>query len=251
MLQVKELRSGYGSIEIVRGLDLRVAAGEVVALVGRNGAGKSTLVNTVMGFNAARHGAVLLAGRDVTKSAAHGRNGLGLAVVPQGRRVFGSLTVEQTLSLAGRSRGWDLERAATVFPRLAERRKTRASSLSGGEQSALATARALATGPKMLLLDEPSEGMSPHVLRALTTVIDGLRTEGAGVLLVEQNLSFALGVADRVLVMARGHIEVAVTGDEARAHPQALSEHLVLQARGRVNRTLSSTRSTRSQEGRK
>jgi branched-chain amino acid transport system ATP-binding protein len=232
MLQVRDLRAGYGSIEIVRGLDLSVAPGEVVALVGRNGAGKSTLVSTLMGFNPARQGAVELSGRDVTKAAPHVRNALGVAVVPQGRRVFGSLTVEQTLSLAGRSRGWDLDRAATVFPRLAERRNTRARSLSGGEQSALAMARALATGPKMLLLDEPSEGMSPHVLRALTTVIAGLRTDGAGVLLVEQNLSFALAVADRVLVMARGHIEVAVTGDEARAHPEALSQHLVLQARG-------------------
>ena len=230
MLQVRDLRSGYGSIEIVRGLGLEVAAGEVVALVGRNGAGKSTLVNTLMGFNPARHGTVELAGRDVTKAAPHLRNGLGLAVVPQGRRVFGSLTVDQTLSLARRAGGWDLERVATVFPRLAERRTTRARSLSGGEQSALAMARALATGPKMLLLDEPSEGMSPHVLRALSTVIAGLRTEGSGVLLVEQNLTFALTVADRVLVMARGHIDVAVTGDQARADPDALSRHLVLQA---------------------
>jgi branched-chain amino acid transport system ATP-binding protein len=228
MLQVRELRSGYGSIEIVRGLDLDVAAGEVVALVGRNGAGKSTLVNTLMGLLPARAGSVELAGRDVTKAAAHARNGLGLAVVPQGRRVFGSLTVDQTLSLARRPRGWDLERVASVFPRLAERRNTRARSLSGGEQSALAMARALATGPTLLLLDEPSEGMSPHVLRALTKVIGELRAEGAGVLLVEQNLSFALTVADRVLVMARGHIDVSVTGDQARADPEALSRHLVL-----------------------
>jgi branched-chain amino acid transport system ATP-binding protein len=187
------------------------------------------LVNTLMGFNPARSGSVELDGRDVSKAAPHIRNSLGLAVVPQGRRVFGSLTVDQTLSLARRVGGWDLDRVATVFPRLAERRHTRARSLSGGEQSALAMARALATGPKMLLLDEPSEGMSPHVLRALSAVISSLRSEGAGVLLVEQNLSFALTVADRVLVMARGHIDVNVTGDEARADPDALSRHLVLQ----------------------
>jgi branched-chain amino acid transport system ATP-binding protein len=232
MLQVRNLRSGYGSIEIVRGLDLAVTAGQVVALVGRNGAGKSTLVNTLMGFIPARSGTVELAGRGVTKAAPYARNALGLAMVPQGRRVFGSLTVDETLSLARRAGGWDLERVAGVFPRLAERRNTRARSLSGGEQSALAMARALSTGPKMLLLDEPSEGMSPHVLRALTSVIAELRSEGAGVLLVEQNLSFALTVADQVIVMARGHADVSVTGDEARADPQSLSQHLVLQTRG-------------------
>ena len=232
MLQVSDLRSGYGSIEIVRGLDLAVGAGQVVALVGRNGAGKTTLVNTLMGFIPARSGAVELAGRDITRAASHARNGLGLAVVPQGRRVFGSLTVDETLSLARHLGGWDLDRVRTVFPRLAERRNTRACSLSGGEQSALAMARALATGPKMLLLDEPSEGMSPNVLRSLMSVIAELRSEGAGVLLVEQNLPFALTVADHVVVMARGHADVTVTGDEARADPESLSQHLVLQARG-------------------
>jgi branched-chain amino acid transport system ATP-binding protein len=230
MLHVTDLRSGYGSIEIVRGLDLDVAPGEVVALVGRNGAGKSTLVNTLMGFLPAREGSIQLGDDDVTKVAPHARNKLGLAVVPQGRRVFGSLTVDQTLALARREGGWDLERVATVFPRLGERRNTRARSLSGGEQSALAMARALATAPKTLLLDEPSEGMSPHVLRALSTVITSLRADHAGVLLVEQNLTFALTVADRVLVMARGHIETSFTGDDARADPDALSRHLVLQA---------------------
>ena len=231
MLRVENLRSGYGAIEIVRGLDLDVSPGEVVALVGRNGAGKTTLVNTLMGFITARKGSLMLAGSDVTRAAPHARNALGLAVVPQGRRVFGSLNVEETLSLARRPRGWDLERVAAVFPQLAERRTTRARSLSGGEQSALAMARALATGPSMLLLDEPSEGMSPHVLQALTTVIAALRDEGAGVLLVEQNLPFALGMADRVVVMARGLIEVTMAGSDARAHPESLSQHLVLQAR--------------------
>lgn len=230
MLHVTNLRSGYGSIEIVRGLDLDVAPGEVVALVGRNGAGKSTLVNTLMGFLPARDGSIELGDRDVTKVSPHARNKLGLAVVPQGRRVFGSLTVGQTLALARREGGWDLERVSTVFPRLGERRNTRARSLSGGEQSALAMARALATAPKTLLLDEPSEGMSPHVLRALSTVITSLRGDHAGVLLVEQNLTFALTVADRVLVMARGHIETSIAGDDARADPDALSRHLVLQA---------------------
>ncbi|GAB7004917.1 ABC transporter ATP-binding protein [Nocardioides sp. AN3] len=229
MLCVESLRSGYGSIEIVRGLSMDVAAGEVVALVGRNGGGKTTLVNTIMGFSPAREGTIVLEGRDITGAPAHVRNRRGLALVPQGRRVFGSLTVDQTLSLARRPGGWDLERAASVFPRLAERRGTRARNLSGGEQSALAMARALATAPRMLLLDEPSEGMSPHVLRALSTVVSALRDEGAGVLLVEQNLAFALTVADRVLVMARGHIEVSLPGDEARADPEAVSRHLVLQ----------------------
>jgi branched-chain amino acid transport system ATP-binding protein len=229
MLEVRNVRSGYGSIEIVRGLDLDVADGEVVALVGRNGAGKTTLVNTLMGFIPVRGGSVSLAGREITKAAPHVRNKAGLAVVPQGRRVFGTLTVDQTLALAAREGGWGLDRVATVFPRLAERRGTRARSLSGGEQSALAMARALATAPQVLLLDEPSEGMSPHVLRAMSSLISSLRGDGAGVLLVEQNLAFALTVADRVVVMARGHIDLNLDGDEARADPDSLSRHLVLQ----------------------
>lgn len=228
MLVGEGIKSGYGPIEIVRGLDLQVRPGEVVSLVGRNGAGKTTLVNTLMGFNRLTAGRIELGGRDISSTKPHVRNQLGLAVVPQGRRVFGSLTVDQTLALARRPDGWDLERTSTAFPRLAERRNTRACSLSGGEQSALAMARALATGPSLLLLDEPSEGMSPHVLRSLSAVINELRSDGAGVLLVEQNLVFATAVADRVLVMARGHIEVAVDGDEARANPDALSRHLVL-----------------------
>ncbi|MGY2704814.1 MULTISPECIES: ABC transporter ATP-binding protein [unclassified Nocardioides] len=230
MLEVRSLRSGYGHIEIVRGLDLSVAPGEVVALVGRNGAGKSTLVNSLMGFVPAHGGSVHVEGRELTRAAPHVRSRAGLAVVPQGRRVFGTLTVEQTLDLAGRSGGWDLDRVAAVFPRLAERRNTRARNLSGGEQSALAMARALATGPRILLLDEPSEGMSPQVLRALSSVIASLRDDGAGVLLVEQNLAFALTVADRVLVMARGHIALTIAGDDARADPDSLSRHLVLQS---------------------
>lgn len=230
MLEVRGLRSGYGPIEILRGVDLDVADGEVVALVGRNGAGKSTLVNTLMGFIPTRGGSVSLAGREITRDAPHVRSKAGLAVVPQGRRAFGSLTVDQTMALAQREGGWDLDQVATVFPRLADRRNTRARNLSGGEQSALVMARALATGPRTLLLDEPSEGMSPHVLRALSSVIADLRDRDAGVLLVEQNLAFALTVADRVLVVARGHVALSVAGDDARADPESVSQHLVLRA---------------------
>lgn len=230
MLHAVEVRSGYGPIEIVRGVNLQVRPGEVVSLLGRNGAGKTTLVNTLMGFLPARTGSISLGGTDVTRSRTHRRSAGGAALVPQGRRVFGSLTVEETVSLASRPGGWSMERACEAFPRLAERRSTRARSLSGGEQSALAMVRALATGPRLLLLDEPSEGMSPHVLRSLTTVIDGLREEGVGVLLVEQNLGFALAVADRVLVMTRGQISSELSGEDARARPDELSRQLVLQA---------------------
>jgi branched-chain amino acid transport system ATP-binding protein len=230
MLEATEVRSGYGHIEIVRGVDLQVQPGQVVSLLGRNGAGKTTLVNTLMGFLPTRAGSITLGGSDATRSRTYRRSARGLALVPQGRRVFGSLTVEETVSLASKPGGWSMERACEAFPRLAERRSTRAKSLSGGEQSALAMVRALATGPRLLLLDEPSEGMSPHVLRSLTTVIDGLRKEGVGVLLVEQNLGFALAVADRVLVMTRGQISSELSGAEARARPEELSRQLVLQA---------------------
>jgi branched-chain amino acid transport system ATP-binding protein len=230
MLTVKALSAGYAGTRIIAGLDLDVAPGEIVGLLGRNGAGKTTLVNTLMGILPAMAGAVCIGDCDVTRLRPDLRSRRGLAVVPQGRRVFGSLTVEETIDLARRSgNGWSFERACSSFPRLAERRNTLARNLSGGEQSALSFVRALATGPRYLLLDEPSEGMSPQVLSTLAEVIDDLREDGVGVLLVEQNLPFALDTCDRLLVMSRGAVVDSLTAAAARTDPDAVRRHLLMQ----------------------
>lgn len=228
-LVIEALTAGYGETQILRGVNLTVNAGELVALLGRNGVGKTTLANTVMGLMPAWGGTVRVNGEGVQRLPAHVRARLGLALSPQGRRVFGSLTVDETIALAARNGdGWTHERVYERFARLGERRQTRARSLSGGEQSFLALARALATGPTVLLLDEPSEGLSPMALDVLGEVIGALRAEGIAVLLVEQNLPFALGLADRVAVMERGSVVESIEGDLARAEPTLLTSHLAV-----------------------
>jgi branched-chain amino acid transport system ATP-binding protein len=232
-LVIEDLSAGYGETHILRGVDLTVDPGELVALLGRNGAGKTTLANTVMGLMVAWGGIVRVGGEEVQALPSHLRARRGLALSPQGRRVFGSLTVEETLTLAGRNgRGWKPERVYERFPRLGERRGTRARNLSGGEQSFLTLARALATGPSVLVLDEPSEGLSPMALDVLGEVLGALRTEGIAILLVEQNLPFALGLADRVSVMERGTLVDSIDGDRGRAEPALLTGHLAVAAAG-------------------
>ena len=230
-LVIEQLTAGYGETQVLRGVDLTVERGELVALLGRNGVGKTTLANTVMGLMPAWGGVIRVGGDDVQGLSPHLRSRRGLALSPQGRRVFGSLTVEETLTLArGNGDGWSLERVYERFPRLGERRTTRARNLSGGEQSFLALARALATGPSILVLDEPSEGLSPMALDVLGEVIGALRGEGIAILLVEQNLPFALGLADRVAVMERGALIESVDGDRAREEPTLLTGHLAVAA---------------------
>ena len=189
-------------------MSLRVEAGEAVAILGRNGAGKTTLIRTIVGFTPPRAGRVRLRDEAVQGAPAHEIARRGVGLVPQGRRIFAPLSVSENLMLGARpvANGWTLERVYAAFPRLRERAAQGGGTLSGGEQQMLAVARALMTNPKLLLLDEPSEGLAPIVLREIGRALVRLKGEGLSILLVEQNVPLALRVADRVYVMSKGQI---------------------------------------------
>ncbi|NKE69082.1 ABC transporter ATP-binding protein [Ramlibacter sp. RBP-2] len=211
LLQVQGLRAGYGAVEVLRGIDLRVGDGEAVALLGSNGAGKSTLNNVVSGLVRAWSGRIAFDGADLTR--AHYRDVVraGLIQVPEGRRIFPNLTVRENLELGayarGRERrGQNLERALELFPRLRERAAQLAGTLSGGEQQMLAIGRGLMAEPRLLILDEPSLGLSPILVEELFALIRSLRDGGLAVLLVEQNVGQSLEVADRAYVLENGAV---------------------------------------------
>jgi len=217
MLEVEDLHVAYGQSWIVQGVSLRVADGEIAAVLGRNGVGKTTLIHAIAGLHPPRRGRVLLRGDDISRLPAHQVARRGVGLVPQGRRVFASLTVREHLQVAARSRGlrrWSLATVLELFPRLAERRRHRGGELSGGEQAMLAAGRALAGNPDILLMDEPSEGLAPLLVRELGRILLELKRGGASILLIEQNLAFALRVADRVYLMSKGRI-VHECGSEA------------------------------------
>lgn len=204
-LEIRDLHVHYGASHVLQGVDLRVYPGEVLAVVGRNGVGKTTLVAAIMGLLSASMGRVLYGGIDLLELPAHARRAHGFALVPQGRRVFRSLTVEEHLKLL---RGADDQAQSVLglFPRLKERLQSRAATLSGGEQSMLAIARALLGDPEVLIMDEPTEGLAPRLRETVASAVTAARERGVTVLLVEQNLTFTLSVCDRIAVMDRGRI---------------------------------------------
>jgi branched-chain amino acid transport system ATP-binding protein len=208
MLEVRDLHTYYGDSYVLQGVSLRVEKSQVVGILGRNGMGKTTLIRSIIGFTPPRRGQVLFKGRDITGWPSYRSVDLGMGLVPQGRRVFASLTVIENLTVAARGAGgsWTIERVLDLFPRLRERAEHRASKLSGGEQQMLAIARALMTNPDFLLMDEPTEGLAPLLVREMGRVIADLKTRGLSILLVEQNLPLALKVADYVHVLSRGRI---------------------------------------------
>jgi branched-chain amino acid transport system ATP-binding protein len=208
MLDVREIHTYYGDSYVLQGVSLRIEAGQVVGLVGRNGMGKTTLIRSIVGFTPPRRGQVVFKDRDVTGWMSNRVVELGLGLVPQGRRVFPSLSVRENLLVAVKERKgpWTVERVMELFPRLRERAENRAGKLSGGEQQMLAIARALVTNPELLLMDEPTEGLAPLLVREVGRVIEGLKAEGLSILLVEQNLPLALRIADHVHVLSRGRI---------------------------------------------
>ena len=206
MLEVDGIHTYYGESHILHGVSLRVAAGEAVALLGRNGAGKTTMIRSIVGFTPPREGRIVFGGQPIQAWPPYRISRRGVALVPQGRRIFSPLSVRENLLLGARAAGWTLERVFALFPRLRERAEQSGGTLSGGEQQMLAIARALLTNGRMLLLDEPSEGLAPIIVREIGRIVKGLKGERLSILLVEQNYHLALRVADRVYVMNKGQI---------------------------------------------
>lgn len=225
VLRVSDLRAGYGRIDVLHGVSLEVNAGEMVTLIGANGAGKSTLLKTVAGLVRPASGQVELAGQDVTGTAPEKLVRRGLALVPEGRMLFGPMTVAENLAIGAHSRpardagiAEDLDKVHRLFPVLAERSSQPASTLSGGEQQMLAIGRALMSRPTTLLLDEPSLGLAPMVIAAIFEVLDALRSDGLAILLVEQDAKLALKHSDRGHVMRTGRIVLSGSADELIAN---------------------------------
>lgn len=217
MLKIVDIHTYYGDSYILQGISLEVAKGTVVALLGRNGVGKTTLIQSIVGFTPARRGQILFNDRDITHMAAYKIVRMQIGLVPQGRRIFPSLTVTENLAIASRGTGvrsWNLEKIFTLFPRLKERVNNRGNQLSGGEQQMLAIARALISNPVFLLMDEPTEGLAPVLIREVGDVILRLKKEGLSIFLVEQNLSFARKFADYTHVMSKGKIVYSSTPAE-------------------------------------
>jgi branched-chain amino acid transport system ATP-binding protein len=230
MLEVEDVHTYYGDSYVLQGVSLQVTDGQVVGLLGRNGMGKTTLIRSVVGFNPPRRGRVVFQGTDITGWASNHVVDLGMGLVPQGRRVFPSLTVGENLRVAARpGRGpWTADAVMDLFPRLRERILTRAGKLSGGEQQMLAIARALMTNPRLLLMDEPTEGLAPLLVREVGRVIGDLKARGLAILLVEQNLPLALSVADHVHVLSRGRIVHSSGPQELWHNEQVKQSHLGL-----------------------
>jgi len=229
MLEVRDLHAAYGESMVLQGASLRVGPGQVAAVLGRNGVGKTTLMRAIGGLMPVRRGSVILKGADVTGLPAHEIARRGVGLVPQGRRVFASLDVREHLAVGdrrGNGRGWNLTRVVALFPRLSERLRHRAGKLSGGEQAMLACGRALVGNPDVLLMDEPSEGLAPLLVRELGRVVLELKRQGTAILLVEQNLAFALRVADHVYLMSKGRIVHDCSPEELRASPEVKARYL-------------------------
>jgi len=228
LLEVKGLNSYYGDSHILFDVSLRVEQHEVVALLGRNGAGKSTTLKSLMGVVTPRSGEVVLGGQNLAGRPAHGIAQAGMQLVPEDRRIFGSLNVEENIILAGlTAQGrWPLERIYEMFPRLQERRGSRGTDLSGGEQQMLAIARALVRDPKIILLDEPFEGLAPVIVRDLMLACRKLVEAGQTIVLVEQNLAATLALASRAYIINNGHIVHEAPTAEIKADPNVLQRWL-------------------------
>jgi branched-chain amino acid transport system ATP-binding protein len=233
VLEVSDIHTYYSDSYVLQGVSLKVKPGQIVALMGRNGVGKTTTIRSIVGFSPPTRGTVTFKGVDITKKPSHEIAKGGISLVPQGRRVFPSLTVAEHLRVFERGgdgknrQAWDLDRITELFPSLERRMKQKASVLSGGEQQMLAIARALLTNPELLLMDEPSEGLSPLLVQQVVEVIGHLRTTAElPILLVEQNLSLALNLADYVYVMKKGAVAFEGAAEELANAPDVQHTHL-------------------------
>ena len=232
MLEVKNLHVSYGMIDAVKGIDFQVNDGEIVSLIGANGAGKTTTMHTLSGLLKAKEGTILLDGKDLTKVKANKIVGMGLVQVPEGRRVFTQMSVEENLQLGAYLRhdkseiAKDFRHVYELFSRLEERKKQLAGTLSGGEQQMLAMARALMSKPKVLLMDEPSMGLSPLLVKEIFAIIKDINKAGTTIFVVEQNAKMALEIADHAYVMETGKIVLSGTGKELAASSEVQKAYL-------------------------
>ena len=232
MLEVKNLHVSYGMIDAVKGIDFQVNDGEIVSLIGANGAGKTTTMHTLSGLLKTKEGQILLDGKDLTKVKANKIVGMGLVQVPEGRRVFTQMSVEENLQLGAYLRhdkseiAKDFRHVYELFPRLEERKKQLAGTLSGGEQQMLAMARALMSKPKVLLMDEPSMGLSPLLVKEIFAIIKDINKAGTTIFVVEQNAKMALEIADHAYVMETGKIVLSGTGKELAASSEVQKAYL-------------------------
>lgn len=230
ILEVRDIHVYYGDSYILQGVSVSVEEGQVAAVLGRNGLGKTTLMRTVSGFTPPRQGKIFFRGQDITGQPAYRIARMGIRQIPQGRRIFASLTTEENLAI-GAKKGtvvWTMDRIFSIFPRLRERLRSKGAQLSGGEQQMLASGRALAADPDLILMDEPTEGLAPLLVREIARVIGELKAQGHSFLLVEQNVPFALAIADHVYVMSKGRIVHESSPQELRENRAVMSKHLGL-----------------------
>jgi branched-chain amino acid transport system ATP-binding protein len=210
MLRVSDIHTYYGESYVLKGVSLQVKRGAVVALLGRNGMGKTTLISSIIGFNPPRRGRIFFEDKDISRLKPYAISRLGIGLVPQGRRIFPSLSVRENLTTAERGTkkkdGWSLDRIYSIFPILKERYTIKGNLLSGGEQTMLSISRALLTNPSILLMDEPSEGLAPSIIQQVGLIIEMLKEEGTSILLVEPNLPLVLSVADYIYIINKGEI---------------------------------------------
>jgi branched-chain amino acid transport system ATP-binding protein len=232
MLVVDDLHTYYSESYVLQGLSLKVGPAAVVGLVGRNGMGKTTTIRSIVGFTPPRRGRIWLKDKEITGLKPHEIARRGLGLVPQGRRIFPSLSVSENLDIASRQpdgrRAWDKDRVFSVFPRLKERINNKGNQLSRGEQQMLAVARALVSNPELLLMDEPSEGLAPLIVREVAHVIAKLKEEGVSLLLAEQNLALALDVSDYLYVINKGQMVFEGTPETLRSNPEIEQEYLAV-----------------------
>jgi branched-chain amino acid transport system ATP-binding protein len=232
ILWVNDIHTYYGESYILQGLSLKNDPASAVALIGRNGMGKTTTMRSIMGFTHPRRGAIYFKGVDITHLQSHRICQMGISLVPQGRRIFSSLTVKENLMIAARhterEEAWDLEKVLSFFPRLRERIDNKGNQLSGGELQMLAIARSLISNPEFMLMDEPSEGLAPLVIQNISKIIQQLKERGLSILLAEQNLDLALSVADYVYVLAKGTVVFASVPSQLESNEEVKREYLAI-----------------------
>ena len=230
LLELIDIHTYYGDSYVLQGISLKVKAGSVVALLGRNGMGKTTTIRSIIGFTPPRRGELRFKGKDITYLLSHEIARMGIGLVPQGRRVFPSLSVKENLTMAAQPRrnnqGWSLEKIYSYFPILKERSNLKGNLLSGGEQQMLAIGRALMTNPELLLMDEPSEGLAPVMVIKIGQIIGQLKESGISILLVEQNYQMALSVADYSYIISKGAIVFESTIEELKKNEEVRIKHL-------------------------